>query len=45
MKYVQIRVKSLQFIEKQSISIYFYDVTHHIESMNQEKKIIESENR
>ena len=45
MKYVQIRVKSLEFIEQESISVYFYDVTHHIETMNQEKKIIEQENR
>ena len=42
---MQIRVKSLEFIEQQAISIYFYDVTHHIDSMHLEKKIIEQENR
>lgn len=31
-KYVQIRVKSIKFHEKSAIAIYFYDVTHHIES-------------
>lgn len=32
-KYFQIRVKSLQFLQKQSIAVYMYDVTDHINSL------------
>ena len=31
-KAFQIRVKSIRFQEHEAIAIYFYDVTHHIES-------------
>jgi len=42
-KYIQIRVKSIEFYEVDAIAIYFYDVTHHVESQKliqeiQEKK-------
>lgn len=33
-KFVQIRVKSVKHREKDAVTIYFYDVTHHIESLN-----------
>ena len=29
-KFVQVRVKSIQFYEQEAVAIYFYDVTHHI---------------
>ena len=32
-KYVQIRVKSLRFMDKEAIAIYFYNITHQIESL------------
>ena len=31
-KYLQIRVKSIKFLEKEAVAVYFYDMTHHIES-------------
>lgn len=34
-KYYQLRVKSTAFLEKPAIAIYFYNVTHHIESIKQ----------
>ena len=32
-KFYQVRVKSIKFHESDAIAIYFYDVTHHIESL------------
>ena len=37
-KFVQIRVKSIEFIDTKAISIYFYDVTHNIESFKEINK-------
>jgi len=39
-KFIQIRVKSIDFHEIDAIAIYFYDVTHHVESQRlmQEKQ-------
>lgn len=31
-KFMQVRVKSVKFLEVDAIAIYFYDVTHHVES-------------
>ena len=36
-KYMQIRVKSINFMEELATSIYFYDVTHQIETFQLEK--------
>ena len=33
-KFTQIRVKTIKFLEKDAIAIYFYDMTHHVESLN-----------
>ena len=38
-KFSQIRVKSIKFLEKEAIAIYFYDMTHHIEALSLEKKV------
>lgn len=32
-KYVQIRVKSLRFMDQEATAIYFYNITHQIESL------------
>ena len=37
-KFVQIRVKSIEFMDTKAIAIYFYDVTHNIESFKKMKK-------
>ena len=37
-KYTQIRVKSINFLDKSAVAIYFYDITHHIEALLMEKK-------
>ena len=31
-KFTQIRVKSINFLDKSAFAIYFYDITHHIEA-------------
>ena len=31
-KYTQIRVKSIQFLDKEAIAVYFYDMTYHFEA-------------
>ena len=35
---MQIRVKSIEFIDTKAIAIYFYDVTHNIESYKEMNK-------
>ena len=37
-KFVQIRVKSIEFIDTKAVAIYFYDVTHNIESFKEINK-------
>ena len=39
-KFIQIRVNSIEFHELDAIAVYFYDVTHHVESQKliQEKQ-------
>ena len=37
-KFVQIRVKSIEFIDTKAVAIYFYDVTHNIESFKEMNK-------
>ena len=32
-KFTQIRVKSIEFQEEKAFAIYFYDMTHHVESL------------
>ena len=32
-KFTQIRVRSIEFLEKAATAIYFYDMTHQIESL------------
>ena len=41
-KFVQIRVKSIEFMDTKAIAIYFYDVTHNIESFKKMKKKVEN---
>ena len=38
-KYIQIRVKSTEFLNEQSFAIYFYDISHHIESIKLETEM------
>lgn len=38
-KYAQIRVKSIKFQETEATAIYFYDFTHHMESLKLEKEV------
>ena len=40
-KFVQIRVKSIEFMDTKAIAIYFYDVTHNIESFKEMKSKVE----
>ena len=40
-KFTQIRVKSIQFMEQKATAIYFYDMTHHIESLKLESEVLE----
>ena len=35
---MQIRVKSIEFIDTKAVAIYFYDVTHNIESFKEMNK-------
>ena len=35
------RVKSINFLEVDAIAIYFYDVTHHVESRKLESEVKE----
>lgn len=44
-KFTQIRVKSIEFLEQKATAIYFYDMTHHIESLELESKVLEQKNR
>ena len=44
-KYTQIRVKSIKFLEKEAIAVYFYDMTHHIENQNFEMIVEEKQSR
>ena len=32
-KFIQIRVRSISYHEVDAVAIYFYDMTHHIESL------------
>ena len=34
-------MKSIDFLEKQAIAVYFYDMTHHVESLKQETEVLE----
>ena len=44
-KYYQIRVKSIEFLSEQATAIYFYDFTHHMQSVKLEGEIIEQKAR
>ncbi len=44
-KYYQIRVKSIEFLAEQATAIYFYDFTHHMQSVKLEGEIIEQKAR
>ena len=44
-KFTQIRVNSMEFIGKEAIAIYFYDMTHHLESLKLESDLLEKKNR
>ena len=44
-RYAQIRVKSINFTEKEALAIYFYDMTHHIESLNLDRDDNEEQDR
>ena len=43
-KFYQVRVKSIKFHEMDAIAIYFYDVTHHIESLKQSANALDTKN-
>ena len=40
-KFTQIRVKSINFLGKVAIAIYFYDISHHLENMKLEREILQ----
>ena len=40
-KYYQVRVKSITFHEQAAVAIYFYNVTHHMESLKLSKRTVE----
>ena len=44
-KFMQVRVKSIKFMEVDAIAIYFYDVTHHFESLKIESEVKEHKHR
>ena len=44
-KFIQIRVKSIEFHETDAIAIYFYDVTHHVESIKLTSEVKEHKSR
>lgn len=44
-KFTQIRVKSIEFMEESATAIYFYDMTHHIESMRLESQILDEKSK
>jgi len=40
-KYSQIRVKRIEFLGEQATALYFYDFTHHVQSLKLEGQVIE----
>ena len=40
-KFTQIRVKSILFLQEEAYAVYFYDVTHHIESIKLENRVLQ----
>ena len=38
-KCIQVRVKSIQFMQTEAVAIYFYDVTHNIKQLKLENKM------
>ena len=44
-KFMQIRVKSIDFLEEKATAIYFYDMTDHVQSMKLESEVLEQKNR
>ena len=39
------RVKSIEYLEVDAIAVYFYDVTHHVESIKPEGKKVSDDNK
>lgn len=44
-RFKQVRVKSIEFEEEFAIAVYFYDFSHHMESMKLQGEIIEQKAR
>ena len=44
-KFTQVRVRSIEFFDKQATAVYFYDLTKVIDKLESEKRAIESQNR
>ena len=44
-KFIQIRVKSIDFLETNATAIYLYDTTHEVESLKLESEVLESKSR
>lgn len=44
-RFTQIRVKSIEFLDKTATAVYFYDMTHHMESFKLENEIFETKNK
>ena len=38
-------MKSIDFLDESATAVYFYDMTHHVESLKLESEVIESKNR
>ena len=39
-KFMQIRVKSIDFLEERATAIYFYDMTDHVQSMRLQSEVL-----
>ena len=44
-KYQQIRVKSINFLEQPATAIYFYDMTQHLVSLELQSEVLAVKNR
>ena len=44
-KFTQIRVKSIDFMDKSATALYFYDMTHHVDSLRLESQVLESKSK
>ena len=42
-RYYQIRVKSIDFLQKSGIAVYFYDLTQHIKNLELSRQLLKQE--